>query len=71
MEGENNMVCKNNKNILKIFQKVNKYKMYTKSTYVYEYNIKLNYMLKEYDYLNYLLYINYILTYTNYILTIY
>jgi len=28
--------------------------MYTKSTYVYEYNIKLNYMLKEYDYLNYL-----------------
>jgi len=45
--------------------------MYTKSIYVYEYNIKLNYMLKEYDYLNYLLYINYILTYTNYILTIY
>jgi len=27
--------------------------MYTKSTYVYEYNIKLNYILK--DYLNYLI----------------
>ena len=29
--------------------------MYTKSIYVYEYNIKLNYILKEYDYLNYLI----------------
>jgi len=29
--------------------------MYTKYTYVYEYNIKLNYILKEYDYLNYLI----------------
>jgi len=47
VEGENNMVCKNNKNILKIFQKVNKYKMYTKSIYVYEHNIKLDYMLKK------------------------
>ena len=27
--------------------------MYTKSTYVYKYNIKLNYILK--DYLNYLI----------------
>jgi len=29
--------------------------MYTKSIYVYEHNIKLYYILKEYDYLNYLI----------------